>query len=90
ENREEFARIFTELEIDFQMPEGAFYFFPRVPEGTTESAFAAEARENRILIVPGSGFGREGHFRVAFCTSTDVVKRSEGAWRELISRVRRV
>lgn len=90
ENRERFARMFTELEIDFQMPEGAFYFFPRVPEGTTESAFIAEARENRILIVPGSGFGREGHFRVAFCTSTDVVERSEGAWRELISRVRRV
>lgn len=90
ENRERLAGIFSSLDIEFQMPDGAFYFFPQVPKGVSEAEFASIARENRILIVPGSGFGREGHFRVAFCTSTDVVKRSEEAWKRLVLRARKI
>lgn len=89
DNRELFAKMFTELRVDFRMPEGAFYFFPRIPDGAGEAEFTDLAKENRILIVPGGGFGREGYFRVAYCTSTDVVKRSEGAWRRFLSQVRK-
>jgi aspartate aminotransferase len=89
ENRVILARIFTELGVDFHLPEGAFYFFPRIPDGVSEADFTDGAWENRILIVPGGGFGREGFFRVAYCTSTNVVKRSEEAWRRFLSQVRK-
>ena len=26
-------------------------------------------RENRVLVVPGTGFGGPGHFRISYCVS---------------------
>jgi aspartate aminotransferase len=46
-------------------------------------AFLAAAREEGILFVPGSGFGRSGHVRVAYCLSPETVRRSVPAWERL-------
>ena len=37
-------------------PGGAFYVFPRVPDGGTGGEFVARAIENELLIIPGSIF----------------------------------
>jgi aspartate aminotransferase len=47
-------------------PGGAFYLFPRAPGGD-DVAFVQRLLEQRILVVPGTGFGTPGFFRVSYC-----------------------
>lgn len=69
------ARVLREAGYDFLMPAGAFYFFPKAPGGD-DVAFVNALLEERILAVPGTGFGCPGHFRLAFCVDTAVIERS--------------
>ncbi len=81
-NRDTLYDIMTSAGFKFRKPEGAFYFFPESPiEDDVE--FVKIAQKHRILIVPGSGFGRRGHFRVAYCVSYESILNSEKAWKEL-------
>lgn len=58
---------------DFVRPPGAFYLFPKTPiEDDVEFVRALQAE--LILVVPGSGFGGPGHFRIAFCVADDTIK----------------
>lgn len=47
-------------------PQGAFYLFPESPI-PDDVAFVKRLMEHRVMAVPGSGFGRPGHFRLAYC-----------------------
>lgn len=67
--------ILREAGYEFQMPKGAFYFFPKAPGGD-DVAFVNALVEERILAVPGRGFGGPGHFRLAFCVGDEVILRS--------------
>jgi aspartate aminotransferase len=69
-------------------PGGAFYLFPKSPV-PDEMEFLAAAREEGILFVPGSGFGRSGHVRVAYCLDPETVRRSVPAWERLGARYSR-
>ncbi len=76
--------------IEYVKPEGAFYLFCRVPEkkGTTardDAAFCAHLKGFRILGVPGSGFGKGGWFRLAYCVSLDSITRSADAFIEAMN-----
>ncbi len=51
---------------EFIKPPGAFYLFPQSPIAD-DVKFAQALAEELILVVPGSGFGGPGHFRIAFC-----------------------
>jgi aspartate aminotransferase len=82
ENRDILLEAFARNGIECVPPGGAFYLFPKTPKGA-EMEFVHGAKEEGILIVPGSGFGREGHVRVAICVSTDTVRRSLPAWDRL-------
>ncbi len=84
-NRDALVGTLAEAGFAVVPPGGAFYLFPRSP-GDDEMAFVAAARKENILVVPGSGFGRAGHFRIAFCVSPDTVTRSLPAWRRLGAR----
>jgi aspartate aminotransferase len=54
-------------------PQGAFYLFPRVPGDGDDVAFVQTCVEERLLVVPGSGFARPGHVRMAYAvTDRDV------------------
>lgn len=61
--------------FDVHKPEGAFYLFPKAPI-KDDVAFAQELLEHLILVVPGSGFGLPGYFRMAYCVDP---KTAEGA-----------
>ncbi len=58
----------------FCRPEGAFYLFPEVPHGTDDLSFAQALLAERVLIVPGRGFGSNAHFRIAYCVEEWVVR----------------
>ena len=49
-------------------PGGAFYVFPKAPGGD-DVAFVGRLLEEHILVVPGSGFGTPGHFRISYCVT---------------------
>jgi aspartate aminotransferase len=55
-------------------PQGAFYLFPRVPRADGDDlAFVRACVEERLLVVPGRGFGRPGFFRMSYAvTDRDV------------------
>ncbi len=57
---------------DFVKPPGAFYLFPRTPV-PDDVKFVKELQKERILTVPGSGFGGPGHFRIAFCVDDETI-----------------
>ncbi len=59
----------------FVKPEGAFYLFPQSPVAD-EVAFVGALQEERILAVPGSGFGAPGYFRLSFCVDDRVISDS--------------
>ena len=66
----------TTIGYEMVKPGGAFYLFPRSPLAD-DQAFARLALEERLLVVPGSGFGTAGHFRIAYCTvSEETIERS--------------
>ena len=39
-------------------------------------AFSERAKQFDLLLVPGSGFGAPGHFRIAYCVPTQRIERS--------------
>lgn len=56
-----------EYGYEFGKPEGTFYFFIKTPR--EEKQFIDEVTEKLLLVAPGSTFGKEGWFRVAYCTT---------------------
>jgi aspartate aminotransferase len=85
-NRDVLLGALERAGIEVVPPGGAFYLFPKSPL-PDEMAFVAAAREEGILVVPGSGFGRSGHFRLAYCVSPEMVERSVPAWERLGARL---
>ena len=67
--------MLAELGYEFVKPQGAFYLFPKAPGGDDVS-FVTELLDERVLTVPGSGFGRPGFFRISFCVDDSVLERS--------------
>ena len=57
---------------EFTKPAGAFYLFPKSPD-PDEVAFVRVLQEERILVVPGRGFGAPGYFRIAYCVSDETI-----------------
>ena len=71
--RKAMGEVLKNAGYEFQMPAGAFYFFPKAPGGD-DVAFVNRLVEERILAVPGTGFGCPGHFRLAFCVDEKVIR----------------
>ena len=76
----------TELGFEVVKPGGGFYLFPKSPLAD-EMEFIRKATENRILLVPGSGFGAPGYFRIAYCIDDDIIERSLPVWEKLAKEV---
>lgn len=74
--------------LGFRMvkPGGGFYLFPHSPLAD-DVTFVRMALEHHILLVPGSGFGAPGYFRIAYCVATEVIERSLPAWERLAKDV---
>ena len=46
-------------------------------------AFSERAKEFDLLLVPGSGFGAPGHFRIAYCVRPEMIQRALPRFRAL-------
>ncbi|MBN2038590.1 MAG: pyridoxal phosphate-dependent aminotransferase [Spirochaetes bacterium] len=69
-----------------QKPEGAFYLFPETPvENDVE--FVAHLQKFNILVVPGSGFGGPGHFRISYAVPEKVIERSIPKFKEALESI---
>lgn len=73
--RKAMAAVLDAAGYTYQMPAGAFYFFPKAPGGD-DIAFVDKLLAQRVLAVPGTGFGCPGYFRLAFCVDEAVIHRS--------------
>ena len=80
------ARVLEEAGIEFCLPKGAFYFFPRVPGGNDDSAFVRMLMDERIIAVPGAGFGCPGYFRLAFCVDARVIENAAPGFRRTVAK----
>lgn len=69
------AKVLDDAGIKYTMPRGAFYFFPEAPGGD-DGKFVDALFEEKILAVPGSGFGRAGYFRLSCAVDEKVIERS--------------
>jgi aspartate aminotransferase len=63
-------------------PDGAFYLFPKSLIAD-DLEFKNRALKYNLLIVPGSGFGGPGHFRLAYCVSLKTIENSLPAFEAL-------
>ncbi|MDD3844908.1 MAG: pyridoxal phosphate-dependent aminotransferase [Syntrophorhabdaceae bacterium] len=60
-------------------PEGAFYMFPRSPIADELNFVRMLQQDERIMVVPGRGFGKKGYFRIAYCVPMEtILKSAEG------------
>ena len=69
------AKVLNDAGIEFTMPRGAFYFFPKAPGGD-DARFVDALLEERVLAVPGSGFGRAGYIRLSCAVDEKIIARS--------------
>jgi aspartate aminotransferase/aminotransferase len=64
-------------------PGGAFYIFPKAPNGKG-TEFVARAIESQLLMIPGNIFSRhDTHFRISFAASDETLYRAIDALRSL-------
>ena len=70
---------------EFIKPAGTFYLFPRSPI-SDDVEFANALKDERVLVVPGSGFDGPGHFRIAFCVDDAVIKNSMPSFQKAIEK----
>lgn len=72
----------TQLGFECIKPQGAFYLFPKalIPD---ELAFVKAATKYNLLLVPGSGFGCPGYFRISYCVKFGMIRNSITAFEKL-------
>ena len=70
---------------DLARPTGAFYAFPKVPEGwPSASLFVEEAIRRNLLIIPGNVFSkRDTHVRISYAVGDAVLERGLDVLRSL-------
>lgn len=81
------ARALMERGYELKEPEGAFYLFPKSPIAD-DLAFTSLLREEKILAVPGEGFGRRGYFRLSLCLNKEMIKKSLEAFSRALDKAR--
>ena len=81
------AKVLSDAGIEFPMPKGAFYFFPAAPGGD-DGRFVDALLEEKILGVPGAGFGFPGHIRLSCSVDEAIIARSAEGFKRAAARCR--
>ncbi len=88
ENRTLLYNSLREMGYECAKPDGAFYLFVKAPNGDA-NAFSEKAKlAHNLLVVPADGFGCPGFFRLSYCVSNDMIRRSLPAFRAMIESYR--
>jgi len=70
---------------EFVKPGGAFYLFPRSPI-PDDVEFVKVLQDELILVVPGSGFGGPGHFRISYCVDDETIINAIPAFKKVMAK----
>ncbi len=86
ENRTLLYNSLTEMGYECAKPDGAFYLFVKAPNGDA-NAFSQKAKlDYNLLVVPADAFGCPGYFRLSYCVSNDMIRRSLPAFKGMIGK----
>lgn len=86
EKRDLLYNHLVKLGFEVVKPQGAFYLFPKSPI-PDDIEFVRMAQKYNILIVPGSGFGQPGYFRLTYCIDKKIIENSFPAWEALAKEI---
>ena len=81
------AKVLADAGIEFEMPKGAFYFFAKSPV-EDDSVFVDALLKERILVVPGKGFGFGGYVRLSCSVDERIIARSAGGFKRAMEGFR--
>ena len=79
--RDAFTKILDKVGIEYSKPQGAFYLFCKAPGGN-DPVFVDHLKKFLILGVPGSGFGKPGWLRFAYCVDEKIIEASATAFKK--------
>ena len=85
--RDRFVSGLRAVGYELVVPPGAFYLFPKSPLAD-DVKFVRLLQEENILVVPGSGFGGPGHFRIAYCVDDQVIERALPGFERAMARAK--
>jgi aspartate aminotransferase len=83
--RDIFCKVLTNAGYTITPPKGAFYIFLKTPI-EDDVKFCALLQEEKILAVPGRGFGTPGYIRLAFCVPDAVISASAEAFKRALQK----
>ena len=73
--RDIFSKGLHAVGYEFDIPEGAFYLFPKSPIAD-DIKFVGILKDHNILAVPGTAFGGPGHFRLSYAVPDKTISDS--------------
>jgi aspartate aminotransferase len=76
----------SEIGYEFQVPEGAFYLFPKSPIAD-DVKFTQILKEELILAVPGVAFDGPGYFRLSYAVPDSTITGSMVGFRRAFEKV---
>ena len=82
-NRKALYEGLTAYGYEMAKPDGAFYLFIKAPGGDA-NYFSEVAKKKDLLVVPGDGFGCPGYFRICYCVSYEMIRKSLPVFGELM------
>ena len=81
------AQVLSDAGVEFVMPRGAFYFFPKAPGGD-DLKFVDALQDELILAVPGRGFGMAGHSRLSCSVDEAIIARSAEGFKRAVGSMK--
>lgn len=81
-----FYDFLVETGYEVYKPEGAFYFFVKSPI-SDDVKFVNLLLNEKILVVPGRGFGRSGYFRISYCVDEKIIKGSFTGFKNVLKKL---
>lgn len=78
------AKVLSEAGVEFEMPKGAFYFFVKSPVAD-DGVFVDALLKERILAVPGRGFGFAGYVRLSCSVDEAIIARSADGFKRAMA-----
>ncbi len=87
-NRDLLCDALRTIGYELTTPAGALYAFPRTPIAD-DRAFVDMLLEERVLAVPGAGFGAPGHIRISYCVHPTTIERGLPGFKVAFERAAR-
>lgn len=84
--RDMLTGIFDEAGLSYVKPEGAFYLFVKSPV-PDDVEFCSALLKEKILAVPGKGFGHAGYVRFAYCIDERSIRGCAPGLKKVMSEI---